>query len=147
MNRRKFFQAGTLSLGTLIKLKASAHSNQALNNVLGSYKEWTLRQMQQAMNQGKLTALELLEHYLQKIEAVDKKGLLINSILHIGPLGRDLAKQMDRERKSGKLRGPLHGIPVLVKDNTDTADMPTTAGSLALKTAIPKKTMHSSYKN
>src|SRR5262249_48361323 len=68
--------------------------------------------------------------YLERIERLDK---LTNSIIEINPEARDIARQLDEERAAGSLRGPLHGIPIIVKDNIDTADqMQTTAGSLAL---------------
>ena len=82
---------------------------------------------------GRLSAVNLLDACLKRIEAVDRSGPRINSILELNPEARALAKQLDEERRAGHLRGPLHGLPVLLKDNIATGDrMQTTAGSLAL---------------
>lgn len=95
--------------------------------------EMTVDEMQQGQRSGRFTSRSLAEAYLGRIEAIDKRGPAINAIIELNPDALALADAMDRERKDGKLRGPLHGIPVLVKDNIDTADkMHTTAGSLAL---------------
>jgi amidase len=72
--------------------------------------------------------------YLKRIDAIDKNGPALNSVIEVNPDAISIAENMDNERKNGKIRGPLHGIPVLVKDNIDTGDkMMTTAGSLALQ--------------
>jgi len=96
--------------------------------------EWTIAELQEKMESGELTARQISELYLQRIEAFDKDGPVINSIIELNPDALEIAGQLDEERKAGKLRGPLHGIPVLLKDNIDTHDkMQTTAGSLALE--------------
>ncbi|TXF99936.1 amidase [Massilia arenae] len=88
---------------------------------------------QQAMRAGKLTAHGLATRYLARIEAVDRAGPRLRSVIELNPDALAIARERDRERKAGKLRGPLHGIPVLLKDNIATGDkMSTTAGSLAL---------------
>jgi amidase len=95
--------------------------------------EATVASLRDAMTSGRLTARAIAEKYLERIEAVDRRGPAINSILALNPDALDIADQLDRERKEKGPRGPLHGIPVLLKDNIDTADkMKTTAGSLAL---------------
>src|SRR5690606_41026902 len=72
--------------------------------------------------------------YLARIEAIDKSGPGLRSVIELNPDALVIADEMDRERKQGKIRGPMHGIPVLIKDNIDTADkMMTTAGSIALE--------------
>jgi amidase len=82
---------------------------------------------------GRVSTVQLVDAYLRRIEAVDRKGPKINSILELNPEAHALAKQLDEERRAGHLRGPLHGLPVLLKDNIATGDrMQTTAGSLAL---------------
>jgi len=96
--------------------------------------EWTIAELQTKMESGELTARQIAELYLQRIEAVDKSGSFLNSIIELNPDALEVADDLDAERKAGKLRGLLHGIPVLVKDNIDTNDrMQTTAGSLALE--------------
>ena len=89
--------------------------------------------LQSGMKSGKFTARSLVEKYLARIEEIDKRGPAINSIIELNPDALSIADTLDRERKSKGPRGPLHGIPALIKDNIDTADkMMTTAGSLAL---------------
>ncbi|MHA1434210.1 MAG: amidase [Candidatus Heimdallarchaeota archaeon] len=103
-------------------------------------KEYTIDEIQELMKTGKLTAKKLTEEYLKRINDVDKKGPTLNSIIEINPDALDVAEQLDEERKQGKVRGPLHGIPVVIKDNIGTADnMQTTAGSLALEGHIPSE--------
>src|SRR5215470_15314394 len=82
---------------------------------------------------GTLTSEQLVSAYLKRIEAYDKQGPAINAIITLNKKALDEARQLDAERKSGKVRGPLHGIPVVLKDNYDTVDMPTTAGSQLLE--------------
>lgn len=95
-------------------------------------------ELQSMMTSGEASAKGIAEAYLRRIESLDKQ---INSIIELNPDALSIAEQMDRERREGKVRGPLHGIPVVIKDNVDTADkMKTTAGSLALLNApTPKK--------
>ncbi|MBP7375027.1 MAG: amidase [Pyrinomonadaceae bacterium] len=92
--------------------------------------EATVASLQAAMTAGQTTAKKITQGYLARIAKIDKS---INSIIELNPDALAIAAEMDRERKAGKVRGPLHGIPVVIKDNIDTADkMKTTAGSLAL---------------
>src|SRR5262245_10150686 len=92
------------------------------------------------MRAGKETARSLVEKYLARIEAIDRGGLALRSVIEVNPDARSLADALDKERKEKGPRGPLHGIPVLLKDNIDTADrMATTAGSLALVGARPAR--------
>ncbi len=100
--------------------------------------EATIAALQQGMKSGKLTARSIAEKYLGRIREIDKQGPSINSILEINPDALSIADELDRERTAKGARGPLHGIPVLIKDNIDTADrMTTTAGSLALAGSVP----------
>jgi amidase len=95
--------------------------------------EVTIEQLQGRMAAGEISARQIIETYLARIEAVDRGGPRLNSIIEINPDALDIAESLDRERAQGIMRGPLHGIPVVIKDNIDTADrMQTTAGSLAL---------------
>ena len=96
--------------------------------------EVTIDQLQQAMQSGKYTSRSITEMYLKRIEAIDKNGPKLNAIIELNPDAMAIADAMDTERKTGKLRGPMHGIPVLIKDNINSGDkMMTTAGVLALK--------------
>jgi amidase len=102
--------------------------------------EITIAELQDGMKSGKYTARSIAELYLARIDAIDKSGPAINSVIETNPDALAIADALDKERKEKGLRGPLHGIPVLVKDNIDTADrMMTTAGSLALVGAKPPK--------
>jgi amidase len=96
--------------------------------------EATIADLQGRMQQGRSSAVEIAEAYLKRIGQIDKTGPALRSILETNPDALSDAKTLDAERKAGKVRGPLHGIPVLLKDNIDTAGkMMTTAGSLALE--------------
>jgi amidase len=100
--------------------------------------EISIADLQDGMKLGKYTAHSVAEKYLNRIQSLDKQGPAINSIIEMNPDALAIADAMDKERHAGKLRGPLHGIPILIKDNIDTADrMMTTAGSLALVGAKP----------
>ena len=95
--------------------------------------EMTIDELQQKMQSGAYTSRAITELYLKRIDDVDKKGFALNSVIELNPDALAIADEMDKERKAGKVRSALHGIPVLVKDNIDTGDkMMTTAGSLAL---------------
>jgi len=102
--------------------------------------ETTIADLQDGMKSGKFTARSIAEKYLARIDAIDKQGPAINSIIELNPDALAIADEMDAERRSKGARGPLHGIAVLIKDNIDTYDrMMTTAGSLALVGAKPPK--------
>jgi amidase len=100
--------------------------------------EATIAELERRMVSGEETSATLVEKFLARIEALDRRGPELRAVLEVNPDALAIARGLDSERKSGKLRGPLHGIPVLVKDNVGTADrMETTAGSLALVGARP----------
>ena len=96
--------------------------------------------LQRGMAERKLSAVTLTKAYLRRIEQIDRKGPKINSVIELNPDAIEIARERDAERKRGEVRGPLHGIPVLLKDNIDTGDkMLTTAGSLALMDSRPER--------
>lgn len=100
--------------------------------------ELTIADLQSGMSSGKFSAQSLTRKYLDRIDDIDKHGPAINSVIELNPEALSIAADLDRERKARRVRGPLHGIPVLIKDNIDTHDrMTTTAGSLALGGSIP----------
>ena len=102
--------------------------------------ETTITDLQEAMKSGKYTARSIAEKYLARIDQIDKQGPAINAIIELNPDALAIADALDKERKEKGPRGPLHGVPVLIKDNLDTADkMMTTAGSLALLGSKPLK--------
>jgi len=97
------------------------------------YNEHDISTLQELMQAGDLSSAELTAYYLQRIEAIDRAGPGLNSIIELNPAALDIAKSLDEERKARGPRGPMHGIPVVLKANIDTGDqMATTAGSLAL---------------
>ncbi len=105
---------------------------QANNEV--NLDELTIADLQNKMKSGELTSRAITEHYLKKIDEFDKNGPSINSVIELNPDALTIADQLDKERSDNKIRGPLHGIPILIKDNIDSGDkMLTTAGSLALE--------------
>jgi amidase len=148
--RRKFIQTGLLvgtsaavlstrpAVGTSINISAAFQ----IKGSAGSFDldEITIGELQEGMSSGRFTAHSVSEKYLARIEAIDKHGPAINSVIEVNPDALSIAKGLDKERKQKHLRGPLHGIPVLIKDNIDTSDrMMTTAGSLALLGSRPPK--------
>jgi amidase len=99
--------------------------------------ELTVAQLQEALAAGRYTSRQLVDLYSSRIEQIDRSGPALRSIIELNPDAASIADTLDAERKAGKVRGPLHGIPVVIKDNIDTADrMMTTAGSLALEGSI-----------
>ncbi|MHB8448817.1 MAG: amidase [Rudaea sp.] len=102
------------------------------------FAEASIAQLQSRMASGELTSHALVQAYLDRIAAIDKSGPTLNSVIEINPDAIKIADALDAERKDGKIRGPLHGIPVLIKDNIGTHDaMHTSAGSLALADSVP----------
>lgn len=99
--------------------------------------EASISDLQKAMTSGRVTSAELVDMYLERIEKYDVEGPKLNSIISLNEQADELAEELDAERGQSGARGALHGIPVILKDNFDTADMPTTGGSLALKESVP----------
>ncbi len=134
IDRRNFLRAASAAGVGVLALRSSGSGFSAPTFEL---EEATVTDLQALMTKGEMSAKDIAEMYLKRIASIDKQ---INSIIEINPDAVSIAEQMDRERKSGKVRGPLHGIPVVLKDNIDTADkMKTTAGSLALLNAPTPK--------
>lgn len=143
--RRRFLQTslvGALSTGVLPAL-AGARVFESQKGPAGGSRpfeldEATIADLQASLDSGKYTARSLAEKYLARIEEIDQHGPGVNSVIEVNPDALVIAEALDRERKSKGAGGPLHGIPVLIKDNIDTADkMQTTAGSLALMGSRP----------
>lgn len=125
----------TLMLVTLVvtALGANPAAQQPPTAASFPLEEATIDQLQRWMQSGRYTSLALTRLYLDRIAALDEAGPRLNSIIEVNPDALTIAAEMDRERQAGRVRGPLHGIPVVIKDNIDTGDrMLTTAGSLAL---------------
>src|SRR3989454_9972921 len=145
--RRRFLQTtllggvGTAILPALAGARELADTSTPATQVRPfELDEATIADLQAGMNSGKFTSRSLTEKYLARIEEIDRQGPAVNSVIEINPEAQAIAESLDRERKEKKVRGPLHGVPVLIKDNIDTADkMQTTAGSLALLGSRPAK--------
>jgi amidase len=145
MKRRKFLE--TTALGCVLAISKPASligaSESAPRNLSKPPKEFeleelTISELQDGMKSGRFTARSLVKKYLDRIDEIDKHGPELNSVIEINPDAISIAESLDRERKEKGACGPLHGIPVLIKDNIDTADrMMTTAGSLALVGSRP----------
>ena len=145
MKRRKFLETGALGCALAIAepVSAIAAGSVSSEHVPAPPKEFeldelTISDLQEGMKSGKYTSRSLVKKYLDRIDEIDKHGPAINSVIEINPDAISIAEGLDRERKEKGARGPLHGIPILIKDNIDTADrMMTTAGSLALLGSRP----------
>ena len=149
MKRRSFLTTATLaSAGLTTLLIAGCTSNTKKDEDLASIEdsvvfeldEETIGSLREKLASGKYTSEQLVQLYLKRIEAIDATGPQLHSVIEVNPDAVAIAVAMDKELKAGKNRGPLHGIPVLIKDNIDTADkMQTTAGSLAMAGNIASK--------
>ena len=150
--RRSFLQSALITGAVSALYPAMAAARAAAPNASGKnavsspdvkpfeLDEITIAELQQGMKSGKFTARSLVEKYTARIEEIDKSGPAVNSVIELNPDVAAIAESLDQERASKGVRGPLHGIPVLLKDNIDTADrMMTTAGSLALIGSKPPK--------
>ena len=145
IDRRSFFRYG--AAGSILIASAPAIAARSVASAAPperqrveefELEEATIADLQRRMQSGQESARSLAEKYIARIEALDGRGPQLRAVLEINPDALALAEALDAERRSGKVRGPLHGIPVLVKDNIGTADrMTTTAGSLALEGSIP----------
>jgi amidase len=152
-SRRKLLQAGVLGGVAAAALPAqpllsgvrdrgisAAPSASAPDVPAFEFDEITIAELQAGMTAGKYSARSIAEKYLARIDQIDKHGPAINSVIEINPDALSIAESLDAERKDKSARGPLHGVPVLIKDNIDTADrMATTAGSLAMVGSKPPK--------
>ncbi|SVC34922.1 uncharacterized protein METZ01_LOCUS287776, partial [marine metagenome] len=121
-------------LGILVTISVAACGNPS-----GTVPVWSLDvleqsipELQDAMASGRVTSRELVEQYLARIEAYDQQGPALNAMISLNNLALNEADVLDRERTETGPRGPLHGIPVVIKDNYDLSGLPTTAGSIAL---------------
>jgi len=140
MNRKSFLtNAGLMATGyALFPADVFAGIKGTATTVTPEIiREATIGQLQQLLATGKISTVQLTQLYLDRIAAYNKKGPALNAVIELNPDALAIARQCDAERKQKKAVGPLHGIPVLIKDNIDTGDkMHTTAGALALQDNI-----------
>ena len=144
LNRRRFLKAGMLSGAAAAAAPLVGQAQEATTAAIDipqfEFDEITLAALQDGMKSGKFTARGIAEKYLARIDSIDKHGPGLNAVIELNPDALTLADALDRERKAKGPRGPLHGIPVLIKDNIATHDrMQTTAGSMALVGTTPPK--------
>src|SRR6202163_4903043 len=153
MDRRNFVRLGAVAGGSIalrgkpLAAEVIASEEQQALTATNRFRiapfaleETTLADLQAGMASGRMTAHSITQQYLDRIHALDRTGPTLKSVIEINPDALSIAGALDRERKAGRVRGPLHGIPVLVKDNIGTSDrMTTTAGSLALEGSIPSQ--------
>ena len=137
LERRDFLKVSALGgIGLLGSTMVQANNVENFATA-AEIEEITISELQEAMKSGKMTAREITQKYLDRIKEIDPK---LNSVIEVNPDALKIADEMDKERKAGKVRSAMHGIPILLKDNIDTADkMKTTAGSLALADAPTPK--------
>ncbi|HXB09652.1 MAG TPA: amidase family protein, partial [Puia sp.] len=142
MDRRKFLRNGSmagvafsaLNFGVWDETAAAAVAEGGPAGKGFALEEATIEELQAKMGRGELSSEQMVKMYLKRIAEMDKKGPALNAVLEVNPDAVSIAAAMDAERKAGKVRGPMHGIPVLIKDNIDSGDkMQTTAGALALE--------------
>ena len=130
MDRRRVLRDALLAIPAARSLRADTPNLE----------ESTLADLERGFREGRFTARSVTEWYLSRIDSLDKKGPAVNAVIEVNPEALAIADALDRELRSGHVRSPLHGAPVLIKDNLDTADrMSTTAGSLALLGAEPRQ--------
>jgi len=146
MKRRKFLQLTSasgpaLALTGLISCTTSeTEKKSTTGHKVKPFEldELTISDFQDGMKSGKYTARSIIEKYLERIAEMDKQGPSLHALIEVNPDVLSIAEELDKERQQNQLRGPMHGIPVIIKDNIDTADkMSTTAGSFALEGSIP----------
>ncbi len=154
IDRRGFLGAGALGGAAALAGACAPSAPPPSPNAAGGFDvpafefdESTVADLQERMVRGELTSRRLTEAYLDRIAALDGQGPTLRSVLETNPEALDVAGALDAEREAQGVRGPLHGIPVLVKDNIDTADrMTTSAGSLALEGSIPGQDSHVAHR-
>ncbi|MBS1725225.1 MAG: amidase [Armatimonadetes bacterium] len=141
MKRRDFLNAGLATGVSAMAGNLLANENVHPYSVPDfDLEEKTTADLQKAMKEGSETSASITQQYLERIHAVDQSGPKTNSVIELNPDAMEIAQRLDEERSAGKVRGPLHGIPILIKDNIETGDkMMTTAGSLVLDGNVAKE--------
>lgn len=138
MKRRSFLK-NSIATGTILSINSCRSSSSDNEETTPAYDDFslneiTISELQKSYQDGDLTCEQVIQTYLERIEAIDKSGPSLNSVIEINPDAIEIAKSLDKDMNIGQVKGPLKGIPIMLKDNIDTAGkMMTTAGSLALE--------------
>jgi len=136
----KFASILIISATTLITCKEPVAEKAPMVTGNKWIEEMTIAGLQQGYIDGKFKIADVVKIYLDRINEIDRNGPALNSVICINPDAMEIAEQLDKEMAEGKIRGPLHGVPVILKDNIDTHDkMPTTAGATVLRNSYPDR--------
>jgi len=149
LTRRSFFGvlAGLVAIGCAKGEKSNIGKKQPVAVQAFEFEETGIGDLGRGLRSGEYTARYIVEKYIERIEKMDREGPELRAVLELNPDAAIIAEKFNQELRSGIDRGPLHGIPVMIKDNIDTADrMSTTGGSLALKGSIANQGRSSSVK-
>jgi amidase len=141
MNNRlyRFSLLSVSAIICLITCKSPSNKADQIKSDTEWVKELTIQQLQNGYRDGKYTITDVVKVYLERINEIDKNGPKLNSIIQVNPDALQIAEELDKDLAAGRSRGPLHGVPVILKDNIDTHDrMPNTAGATALRNSCPK---------
>ena len=144
LNRRELLAlsaaGGALALTSCAPPPAGTEASRRADTAVPPFEleEATIAELGAGMESGRYTSRSITELYLERIDYLDRRGPELRSVIEVNPDALAIAAELDEERRAGRVRGPLHGVPILVKDNVATADRTTTtAGSLALEGSIP----------
>src|SRR5688500_13201463 len=121
---KKLAPAIALTCGFATSALEPAHAQPSRSTPRFEVHEATISDLQAEMQSGRTTSVTIVDAYLARIAAYDRRGPALNAMVRLNPNARADARRLDEERRQGRVRGPLHGVPVILKDNFDTADMP-----------------------
>jgi amidase len=143
MKKKPDISRSSLILIVFLLITYSCHQQEQKRNCEFADQAWleevTIIQLQQGYKEGKYTITEVVRGYIDRINEIDRNGPQLHSVITLNPDALQIAEELDKEMKAGKIRGPLHGIPVILKDNIDTYDkMATTAGATVLRNSYPQ---------
>jgi len=146
VGRRDFLRVSALTVGATacgsVDEERPGETTALVRETLSNFQleEIAIADLTASMRSGDRTTRSIVSHYLSRIQELDRQGPMLQSVIETNPDALNISEELDRERDAGTVRSPLHGVPVLLKDNIDTADqMTTTAGSLALRGSIPRE--------
>jgi amidase len=136
---RTFASASILLVATISSVGAQQTPRTVSSRIDSIVVEATIGDLQRAMSEGRASSVSLTRAYLARIAFYDQQGPTLNTMIRVNPAAEVDAAKMDAERRAGRVRGPLHGVPIILKDNFNTTDMPTTGSTLALASFVPRE--------